>query len=92
MDRLKSYQTDKHGHFNVAQPIYDPLTWIKSPAGQWHMDKHCRKTENIIFASSYQHPDRPPVTIYTKSFYLWLGYLKHCIDNIDDAINAESNC
>ncbi len=30
-----------------------------------------------------------PATIYTRNFYIWLGYLKHCIGDIDTAINAK---
>ncbi|MCC2624243.1 MAG: hypothetical protein K0R14_116 [Burkholderiales bacterium] len=87
LGRLKPYQTNKHGYFDVSKPVYDPLSWIKSHTGQEYITKQCGKTEDIIFASSFQHPDKPPVTIYTRSFYLWLGYLKHCIGNIDDAIS-----
>jgi hypothetical protein len=50
---------------------------------------YCGNSDDIILASSYQYPNRPPVTIYTRSIYLWLGYLKHCIGNIDNAIHAE---
>ena len=53
------------------------------------MVKSCENSEDIIFASHYQYTNDYPSIIYTSSFYLWLGYLKHCIDNIDITISAE---
>ncbi|MCC2625021.1 MAG: hypothetical protein K0R14_894 [Burkholderiales bacterium] len=89
LGKLKPYQTDKDGYYDKARPILDPLNWFKSADGQKFITKSDGGSENILFASGYQYIDKPPITIYTRSLYLWLGYLKHCINNIDDAINAE---
>jgi hypothetical protein len=89
LGRLRPYQTDWHGYYNKSKPIFNPLEWIKSAAGQKYICKCCNYSEDILFASGYQKTPKFPATIYTRSFYLWLGYLKHCIDDIDMAINAE---
>jgi|SRR6185437_3161101 len=85
----RAYQTDARGYYDKSQPVLDPLEWLKSEVGQKYIAKTCSNSEIIIFASKYQHSDRYPATIYTKSFYVWLGYLKHCIGDIDTALSAE---
>ncbi|MCC2624525.1 MAG: hypothetical protein K0R14_398 [Burkholderiales bacterium] len=89
LGRLKPYQTDKYGNYDKSRPILQPLEWIRSDSGQSFIHKCCNNSEDILFTSGYQYIVKSPATIYTRSYYLWLGYLKHCIDDIDTAINAE---
>jgi|GEM_PF-1375191 len=87
--KQRPYQTDARGYYNKSKPVFDPLDWIKSDVGTKHIANIPSKIEDEIFASGYQHISRHPITIYTRNFYIWLGYLKHCIGDIETAINTE---
>ena len=87
--KQRLYQTDARGYYDKNKPILDPLEWIKSEAGQKHISQIYNNSKGAFFASHYQDTEKAPTTIYTRSFYIWLGYLKHCIGNIDTAISAE---
>jgi|SRR6185437_11793270 len=89
LGKQRSYQTDILGCYDKSKPVLDPLEWIKSDAGNKHIANIRGNIEDEIFASGYQHENTHPATIYTRNYYLWLGYLKHCIGDIDTAIKAE---
>lgn len=78
------YQIKANGYFNKRKPVLDPLDWIKSDSGQKHIRQIYAKTESVIHLACHC-----PLILYTSSYYVWLGYLKHCIGNIDAAISAE---
>lgn len=82
-----SYLVKATGYYNKNKPILEVLDWIKSTEGHEHIRKLYSKTENVIYLAN-----RKPLIIYTSSRYVWLGYLKHCIGNIDAAIKAELIC
>ncbi len=89
LGKQRPYQTDVRGYYDKSKPVLDPLDWIKSDAGSQYIAKMSGNIEDAIFASGYQHISKHPATIYTRNFYIWLGYLKHCTGDIDTAINAE---
>jgi|SRR6185437_529357 len=89
LGKQRPYQTDARGYYNKSKQVFDPLDWIKSDIGNKYIANIPGKIEDEIFASSCQYDNKPTVTIYTRNFYLWLEYLKHCIGDIDTAIKAE---
>jgi hypothetical protein len=90
LGNLRAFQVKKNGYYNKSKPILSPLKWVKSIDGQSYISKTCNSSENTIFASHY-HTDNYPAIIYTRSFFVWIGYLKHSLGNIDTALSAELN-
>ena len=83
---LKRYthKIASNGYYDKKLPILEPLDWIKSDEGKQHICKVYPVTNNIIRLFGHH-----PLSVYTTSFYVWLGYLKHCIGDIDTAIKVE---
>jgi len=78
------YQVKSNGYYKMRKPVLDPLDWIKSFEGKKHIRQIHSDTESIIYLATEM-----PITICTNSLYIWLGYLKHCIGDIDTAMCAE---
>lgn len=78
------YQVEPNGFYKNQKPVLEPLEWIKSLEGKKHIHQIHANTESTIYLGA-----ELPMTIYTNSYYVWLGYLRHCIGDIDTAISAE---
>ncbi|MCC2626350.1 MAG: hypothetical protein K0R14_2223 [Burkholderiales bacterium] len=78
------YQVEPNGYYITGKPVLDPLEWINSFEGKKHIHRIHPDTKNTIYMGNDL-----TMTIYTNSYYVWLGYLKHCIGDIDTAISAE---
>jgi hypothetical protein len=78
------YQVEPDGYYRNQKPVLEPLEWVKSLEGKKHIHQVHSDTGNTIYLGT-----ELPMTIYTNSYYVWLGYLKHCIGDIETAISAE---